>query len=325
MCHQLRALRKIVSKQTFPWQDYLAPRFWPSWLGLAGMRILAALPFQVQLSIGKIIGHLFYRIAHYRREIAQTNIALCFPELSSEEQKKLVRDHFHSVGIAVSETALSWWGSDKQLSKLLHIDGLEYLQTELEKGHGAILLGAHYTTLEISGLLLSLVQKTAVTYQDLRNPLFNQVMIAARKRKFDPTISRHNIRSVIKTLKSNKVVWFATDQDSGAKNSLFVPFFGQIAATQTASSRIAKISKAPVLPFISKRLDNAQGYQITILPPIENFPGDDLEQDVIRTNQIIEAQVRKAPEQYLWIHRRFKTRPEGMPKLYRKKPRRLKK
>lgn len=325
MCHQLRALRKIVSKQTFPWQDYLAPRFWPSWLGLAGMRILAALPFQVQLSIGKIIGHLFYRIAHYRREIAQTNIALCFPELSPEEQKKLVRDHFHSVGIAVSETALSWWGSDKQLSKLLHIEGLEYLQTELKKGHGAILLGAHYTTLEISGSLLSLVQKTAVTFQDLRNPLFNQIMINARKEKFEPIISRHNIRSMIKVLRANKVVWFATDQDSGIKNAYFTPFFNHLAATQTASPRISKITKAPVLPFISRRLDNARGYQITILPPIENFPSDDIKQDITLTNQIIETQIRKAPEQYLWIHRRFKTRPEGMPKLYRKKPRRLKK
>ncbi len=288
------------------------------------MRILAVLPFRVQLLIGKLIGHLFYRIARYRREIAQTNIRLCFPELSPQEQEKRVRDHFHSVGIAISETALSWWGSDKQLEKLLHIEGLEYLQAELQKGHGAILLGAHYTTLEISGFLLSLVQNVAVTYQDLRNPLFNQVMINVRKRKFDPVISRHDIRSMIKILRANKVVWFATDQDSGIKNTLFIPFFNQLAATQTASSRMAKITKAPVLPFISTRLDNS-GYKITILPPIENFPSDDIEQDIIRTNQIIEAQIRKAPEQYLWIHRRFKTRPEGMPKLYRKKPRRVKK
>ena len=289
------------------------------------MRILAVLPFRMQLFIGKLIGHLFYRIARYRREIAQTNIRLCFPELSPQEQEKRVRDHFHSVGIAISETALSWWGSDKQLEKLLHIEGLEYLQAELQKGHGAILLGAHYTTLEISGFLLSLVQKVAVTYQDLRNPLFNQVMINARLRKFEPVISRHDIRSMIKVLRANKVVWFATDQDSGIKNTLFIPFFNQLAATQTASPRMAKITKAPVLPFVSTRLDNAKGYKITILPPIENFPSDDIEQDITRTNQIIEAQIRKAPEQYLWIHRRFKTRPEGMPKLYRKKPRRVKK
>ncbi|MCU7938641.1 MAG: LpxL/LpxP family Kdo(2)-lipid IV(A) lauroyl/palmitoleoyl acyltransferase [gamma proteobacterium symbiont of Bathyaustriella thionipta] len=314
-----------MSKQSFPWQDYLAPKFWPSWLGLAGMRILAVLPFRIQLLTGKIIGHLFYRIARYRREIAQTNIRLCFPELTPEKQEKLVRDHFHSIGITISETALSWWGSDKQLNKLLHIEGLEYLQAEIQKGNGAILLGAHYTTLEISGSLLSLVQAVAVTYQELRNPLFNQVMINARQRKFEPVISRHDIRSMIKVLRANKIVWFATDQDSGTKNTLFVPFFNQLAATQTASPRMAKITKAPVLPFISRRLDNARGYQITILPPLENFPGDDMEQDIIRTNQIIEAHVRKTPEQYLWIHRRFKTRPEGMPKLYRKKPRRAKK
>jgi len=314
-----------VTKQPFPWQDFLAPRFWPSWLGLAGMRLLVVLPYRLQLFIGKIIGHLFYLIAHYRREVAQTNIALCFPELSPEQQKRLVREHFHSVGMSIPETALCWWGSDRQLQKLLHIEGLEHLQTELEKGHGTILLSAHYTTLEISGGLLSLLQTMAVTYQDLRNPLFNQVMIASRKRKFEPAISRHDIRSMIKALKNNKVVWFATDQDSGIKNSLFVPFFGQLAATQTASSRIAKITKSPVLPFISRRLDNAQGYQVTILPALEDFPGDDIEQDIIRVNQLIETQVRKAPEQYLWIHRRFKTRPEGMPKLYRKKPRRAKK
>lgn len=314
-----------MSKQSFPWQDYLAPRFWPSWLGLTGMRMLVFLPYRIQLFIGKIIGHLFYRIARYRREIAQTNIALCFPELSAEQQETIVRQHFHSVGVSLAETALCWWGSDRQLQKLLHIDGLQYLQEELKKGHGVILLSAHYTTLEISGGLLAQLQQMAVTYQDLRNPLFNQIMIAARKRKFEPAISRHDIRSMIKALKNNKVVWFATDQDSGVKNTLFVPFFGQIAATQTASSRMAKVSKSPVLPFISRRLDNARGYQLTILPPLEDFPSDNIAQDITRVNQLIEEQVRKAPEQYLWIHRRFKTRPEGMPKLYRKKPRRVKK
>lgn len=289
------------------------------------MRIIALLPYRLQLFIGKIIGHLFYRIATYRREIVQTNIRLCFPELSQQQQHKLVVDHFHSLGISICETAMSWWGNEKKLRKLVTFKGFEYVDKALAEGTGAIMLGAHYTTMEISGRLIALDHDLAVSYQKLRNPLFNQVTYNARKRMLHRVFGRDEIRASFRYIKQNHLMWIAADQDVGITNSLFVPFFDTIAATQTVASRMAKITKAPVIPYISKRLDNAQGYLIEYFPPLENFPGDSIEEDTSRTNQVIEEQIRKAPEQYLWVHRRFKTRPEGMPKLYRKKPRRNKK
>ncbi len=317
-------MNKKASEQTFSWQEYLAPKFWPSWLGLAGMRILAMLPYRLQLFFGKIIGHLFYRVARYRREIAQTNIALCFPELSPAEQEKLVRKHFHSLGISISETAMNWWGSEKKLKKLVTIKNLDNLDNALKQGKGAIILGAHYTTLEISARLFTFYHKFAGSYQKFRNPLFDQLTYNGRERIFDQVFDRSDIRKIFRYIKQNNCMWIATDQDTGLENTVFVPFFGQQAATQTAASRMAKVTKAPVVPYVSRRLDNARGYEIEFFPALENFPSGSLEEDAIRTNQFIEDQVRKAPEQYLWVHRRFKTRPEGMPKLYRRKPRRLK-
>ena len=315
----------IDSPEKFPWSLYLAPRFWPSWLGLAFMRLLVFLPYRWQLSCGKAAGQLFYLLAKYRREVAQTNIRLCFPELSRKAQEQLVRDHFHSMGLTITEAAMSWWGSEKKLKKLVHIENIEHFENALKQGKGAIILGAHYTTVEISGRLFTYFHELSVSYQKLRNPLFNQVLYNGRKRMFDTVFARDDIRSVIRHIRKNHAVWVATDQDAGRDNAVFAPFFGQLAATQTATSRLARITGAPVIPYFSQRLDNGRGYKIILYPALDDFPGDSETEDALRTNKLLEKLIRKAPEQYLWIHRRFKTRPEGMPKLYRQKPRRVRK
>ena len=311
-----------MSTEDFSWQDYLAPKYWPSWLGLGSMRILAILPYRTQLFIGRRLGDLFARLSPYRREIVQTNIRLCFPELSASEQQKLIRDHFHSIGISIAETALAWWASDKKLRKMLTVKGYEHIEKALKDKTGAILLGAHYTTTEIAGRMLNIDHKLAVSYQKMRNPIFNHMTLKGREKCMDRVFGRDEIRATFRYIKQNHLMWIAVDQDAGIENSLFIPFFGTQAASQTVASRMAKVTKAPVIPYISRRLDNARGYVIEFLPPLENFPGDSLEEDTLRTNQILEKFIRQAPEQYLWVHRRFKTRPEGEPKLYRKKPRR---
>ena len=217
-------MRKKESIKEYSWHNYLAPKFWPSWLGLAGMRFLAILPYRLQLFFGKIIGHLFYRIARYRREIAQTNIQLCFPDLSPNEQEKLVLDHFHSLGVAISETAIAWWGSEKKLRKLFKISGFEHVDTALQQGKGAIILGAHYTTIEISGRLFTMDHKFSVTYQKLRNPIFNHITFNYRKSVFERVFSRSEIRPTFRFIKQNNLMWIASDQDTGIDNSVFVPF-----------------------------------------------------------------------------------------------------
>ncbi len=315
----------MAVQQPFFWYHYLAPKHWLSWLGLAGMRILVILPYRVQLLTGFSLGHLFYLIGRYRREVVQTNIQLCFPELSPQQQQQLVKKHFHAVGMGLVEIAMNWWASARRLRKMVDIKNYHYVDDALKQGKGVIILGAHYTTVEISARFITLDNKFAASYQTMRNPIFDHYTMAARFRNFDQVFARDEIRQTFRYIKQNNIVWIAADQDTGADNSEFVPFFGQLAATQTVPSRMAKITGAAIIPYISRRLEGTQGYVMEFFPALENFPGKSPKEDVARTNKILEDLIKQAPEQYLWTHRRFKTRPEGMAKLYRKKPRRVKK
>ncbi|MFK5985110.1 MAG: lipid A biosynthesis lauroyl acyltransferase [Pseudomonadota bacterium] len=304
-------------EQIFRWQDYLAPKFWSSWIGLGFMRLIALFPYRLQLASGKLIGYLFYKLAPaYRSEIALVNIRMCFPELSAQQQQNLVRENFYSLGISLVETAMSWWSSDKKLRSLVKIKGYEIVEQALSAGKGGILLGAHYSTVEISGRLISLDYKIAASYHPFKNPLFNQLTLYFRKRTTDRIFDRNEIRQTFRYIKQNNLMWIASDQDANIEQSIFVPFFGHPASTQTVPSRMAKVTGAPVIPYISRRLDNAQGYEIEFFPALENFPGKSVEEDITRTNKILEEMIKKAPEQYFWVHRRFKTRPEGMPSVY---------
>lgn len=297
-------------------------RYWPTWLGLGLLWCLTRLPYAWQTGIGRLLGTTFCLFASNRRHIAEVNLSLCFPELAEQEREKLLTDHFMSLGIAILEIAMSWWATDKQLEKRVSIDGLRHLQDALKRGKGVILLSAHFTTLEIGGRLLALYAPFHVMYRKHKNPVIERVMRNARIRNFDKAIPRKDLRAMLQSLKQNLPVWYAPDQDYGAKHSIFVPFFGVQAASITASSRIARMSDAAVVPFFQTRLPDNQGYQLRLYPALEDFPGEDIEQDTLRINQLIEAQIRLQPEQYLWVHRRFKTRPPGEERPY--KPRRKK-
>lgn len=302
--------------------DYLAPRYWPTWIGLGLLRLLVRLPWATQMKLGATLGTLMFHSMRWRRRVAHTNIALCFPDLNPQQRDELLRACFRGVGQSLPETALCWWGRDEQLRSLCKLEGLEHLTRALEKGHGAILLSAHFTCLELGGRLLALHQPFHVMYKRHRNELFEAIMRGARERQFERAISHHDIRGMLRSLKEGKAIWYAPDQDFGRKHSVFAPFMGVTAATLTAPARLAKMSGAPVVPFFPQRLDHGAGYKLTILPALENFPGVDDVADAQRINTIIGQQVRRVPEQYLWLHRRFKTRPEGGQPLY---PRRAKK
>lgn len=274
------------------------------------------LPYSGQLLIGRSLGRLIRRLARDRRNIARTNLALCFPERSGSEREQLFDDHFDSLGIALIETALAWWGSNRRLEGLLTINGLGHLEDALRHGRGAILLSAHFTTLEIGGRLLALHAPFHVLYRSHKNPVIEALQRRARRRHFEKAIRRDDLRALLASLKQNRPVWYAPDQDFGRANSLFVPFFGIPAATLTATSRLARLSGAPVVPFFPRRLPDARGYELSLLPALEDFPGKDVEQDTRRIMALIEERVRQQPEQYLWVHRRFKTRPPGEPPVY---------
>ncbi len=303
-------------------RDFLAPRYWPTWLGLGILRLTVHLPYALQMKLGGLFGLALYAVARWRRRVARTNIALCFPTLSAAQQSALVRRCFIYAGMSLPETALCWWGQPRQLEPLGRVEGLEHLHAALARGRGVILLSAHMTCLEIAGRLLTLHQPFHVMYKRHRNDLFEAIMRGARERQFERAVSHHDVRGMLQSLKDNKAIWYAPDQDFGRKHSVFAPFMGVDAATLTAPARLAKISGALVVPFFPQRLDNGRGYRLTIHPALDNFPTDDEVRDAARINTVIGQHVRRVPEQYLWLHRRFKTRPRGEASPYPTRKRR---
>ncbi|HEB54811.1 MAG TPA: LpxL/LpxP family Kdo(2)-lipid IV(A) lauroyl/palmitoleoyl acyltransferase [Gammaproteobacteria bacterium] len=296
--------------------DYLGPRHWPTWLGLGLLRLCSNLPLPALRIIGNILGTLIYYLPTSQRRIATINIRLCFPELTPAEQRQRTRASLRATIVGLFESALAWWGSHERLQKLHRIEGLEYLRAAQKTGKGILLLGGHYTTLELGGRLISLYLNGTGIYKPAHNKLFEAVMAHARRKIFVDLIPSKSMRKIIRTLKQGKTCWYAPDQDFGRQGTVFAPFMGVPAASLTITARLAQLSDAVVLPFSSRRLPGNQGYVISLQAPLDNFPsGDDLA-DATRVNQVIENSIRRAPEQYLWLHRRFKTRPFGEPQLY---------
>jgi KDO2-lipid IV(A) lauroyltransferase len=294
----------------------LTPRYWLLWLGISLLWGITRLPFGWQMKIGRQIGRLGYRLAHRRRRIAEINLTLCFPELDEPQRRQLLKKHFESLGMGLLEMLSAWWLPDARLKSLGHLQGLEHLQATLAQGKGAILLSAHFTSLEMGARFLTMHTAIHATYRPNENPLIEHLAKKSRESRAEKAIPRDAVRDMLRSLKNNKPLWIATDQHFGHKNSVFVDFFGILAATNTAVSRLAQISGARVIPFFTQRLPHDQGYRVILQPPLADFPSGNLEQDMTRINQLIEEQVRKAPEQYLWVHQRFKDRPQPAEKIY---------
>jgi len=281
------------------------------------MWLLAQLPIRVQWWLGKIAGLLAWRLAGSRRQITEVNIGLCFPELSSEQRAALVRKSFIANGIGLMELGLAWFRNPARLTSITTVHGLEHFEQALARGKGVLLLGGHYSTLDLGGSLVTEYINADVMQRDHNNPLMNAVMTRARERRYGKVLGARDLRGLFRSLKNSHAVWYAADQDYGRKDIVFAPFFDIPAGTITATSRIAERSGCAVVPFSHVRREGRPGYDIYFHPALENFPsGDDL-QDATLVNHTIEREIRRAPEQYLWMHRRFKTRPNvGDPGFY---------
>ncbi|MCQ2029597.1 lipid A biosynthesis lauroyl acyltransferase [Stutzerimonas zhaodongensis] len=301
---------------------FLTPRYWPLWLGFGLLWLVVQLPYRLLLLLGRGLGELMYRFARSRRHIARRNLQLCFPEMNENERERLLRANFASTGIAFFEMAMSWWWPKSRLQRLAHIEGLEHLQQAQAEGQGVILMALHFTTLEIGAALLSQRHTIDGMYREHKNPVFDFVQRRGRERhNLDASaIEREDVRAMLKVLRAGRAIWYAPDQDYGRKQSLFVPWFGINAATVTATTKFARLGRARVVPYTQERLADGSGYRLVIHPPLADFPGESEEADCRRINDWVEDAVRQHPEQYLWAHRRFKTRPEGEPSLYRKRP-----
>lgn len=295
---------------------FLHPRYWAVWMGYGCLWIVVRLPHAWRIRVGNGLGLLGYRIAGSRRHIVEANLRSCFPSLDDSEFEKLAKAVFKSGGVSIIETAISWLGQRDSVLSRCTFDGLDHLKQAHKKGRGVILLGVHMSTLDIAGALMASEAQVDVMYRANKNPLIEFLMTSRRGRLFPHTIERGDIRAVIKNLKAGHIVWYGPDQDYGARNSVFVPFFGIEAATTTAPSRLAKITGASVIPFAHYRENGGATYRIEMLPPLEDFPGASFEADAIRVNELTERAIRKYPEQYWWFHRRFKTRPEGEASFY---------
>jgi KDO2-lipid IV(A) lauroyltransferase len=282
-------------------------------------RLLALQPYTWQLAVGRWLGRLARRHSDYRRHVVRTNLEICFPELDDFQRLELERRAFESFGMGVAEMATARWTPHRRLETLGQVEGIEHLQAALARGKGVLLLSAHMTCLEMCGYLLQRRIKTGFSFREQKNPLLDLVLRRTRERRAGVGTPRGDPRSMVRQLRQNQVLWFAPDQDYGSRHSVFVPFFGIPAATITSLSRIARMSGAAVVPFQNTRLPGGQGYRLRFEPALEGFPGEDPAADARRVNRILERWIREDPPQYLWSHRRFKTRPPGQLKHYRPK------
>jgi KDO2-lipid IV(A) lauroyltransferase len=285
--------------------EFFLPRYWATWVGLSALRVIELLPFNVQRRVGAALGRLIRRLPLAYVRIARRNIQLCMPSLSPQDQADLLDRHCESLGMALCETADTWWSSDRRVHQLAEVQGIEHLQAALAKGRGAIMIGGHFTTIEIATRILGTVVPLNVVYRPTKNAVLSYIMFSSFSRHGKP-IAHDDIRSMIRALKRNEAVWYAPDQSYRNKGAAMVNFFGIPAATTTATSRLARISGAAVLTYFPERLPGTAGYRVVIGPALEDFPGVDPVGDVERFHQLLEAQIRRVPEQYLWVHRRFK-------------------
>lgn len=295
----------------------LMPRQWPAWIGVGFIWLIAHLPFRWLMRLGRLAGRLALHLNPERRRIAATNIALCFPELDPEAQKALVRANLCDVGMMLAEFALGWMGSDRAIARVpVTVDGLEHLEAARAAGRGVLLVGGHFSHLELSARLVSSRIRIAGMYRRMDSEVFEFAVLRSRLHYAEAMFDKDDIRGTVRYLKAGGTLWYAPDQDMRSKDNVFVPFFGVPAATITATHHLARLSNALVIPFFHRRLPNDSGYAMRLGAPLEDFPSADAALDTARVNAQIERMAREAPEQYLWVHKRFKTRPPGEPKLY---------
>jgi KDO2-lipid IV(A) lauroyltransferase len=295
---------------------FLMPQFWGVWLLLAVLIPLAFLPWVAQYRLGVWIGNLFHRFAKRRRQDTLINLGLCFPEYDDIERQTMCRSVFQNAGVGILESLTAWY-RPHVFHRKVTISGLHHLVEAQQQGHSILLLGAHYSQLDLGGLLGSLFFEVSTVYRPQNNPLLEWLICRLRAPIYVHQIDHDDIRKLVRALRNKGVVWYTPDQDFGLKQGVMAPFFGVPAATLTAQRRLVKLDQSAVMAVHFYRQDDRRPhYHMTLTPVLEHYPSADEVADATRVNQLLESLIRIAPTQYMWFHRRFKTRPDGMPKLY---------
>ena len=295
---------------------FAGPRYWPTWALLGFMKIAAKLPRSWQLRVGRCVGALFKRLKRREHYVAQRNLELCFKELSAAERAELLERHFEAVGMSFVEMGIGWFTPIERLLERVEIHGREHLEQALTRGRGALLVGAHFTTLEVGvAVLEALVPRVSCMYRPQRNAMIDVVIRRGRHRFAKTQIPRDNVRALLRKLRENHAVAYLPDQTYLGNQSELLPFFGEPAVTNTATSKLAALSGATVLPYFFRRLPSGD-YRVDIGPPLHGFPGDSPARDTARLVALLEDYIRLAPEQYLWLYKKFKGRPPPYPDVY---------
>ncbi len=295
---------------------FLHPRFWGLWLQIGLLRGMIFLPHRARSALGTGLGKIAWHLARQRRAIVLRNLELCFPELAPGARQALARENFRLMGVGVVETAMAWWLPMEKIEPLFEVSGQEHLEAARRSERGVLLVSCHMLGLELSGAMVRHLAPFKALYREDRNPLVATLIRRNRRRRISDVIDNRDMRAMMRALKRGDIVWYAPDENiKPRRGGIFVPFFGIQAATTPGTARLAERTGAWVLPYYPKRLPDGR-YRIIFEAPLADFPSGDIHADTARINQMIEDWIREQPSQYLWLRKRFKTRPAGDARLY---------
>ncbi|WP_168393311.1 kdo(2)-lipid IV(A) palmitoleoyltransferase [Erwinia amylovora] len=298
-------------------RGFLRPRYWLTWFGVGILFLLVQLPYPLLHKLGTWMGRTSMRFMKRRVSIARRNLELCFPEMEKDHLERCIIGNFESLGMGLLETGMAWFWSDRRVRRWFSVKGLHNLQAAQANGRGALIIGVHFMSLELGGRTMGLCQPMMAMYRPHNNKLMEWVQTKGRMRSNKAMINRRDLRGMVQALKQGEAVWFAPDQDYGPKGSVFAPLFAvPQAATTSGTWMLARMAKPALITVVLVRKENGSGYELVIQPELKDYPIEDEQQAAEYMNRVIEREIMRAPDQYMWLHRRFKTRPAGASSLY---------
>jgi len=298
-------------------RSLLHPRYWLTWFGIGLLYLLVLLPYPIIYRLGTRLGRFSMRFLKRRVAIAQRNLVLCFPDMPQAERDALVVQNFESVGMGLIETGMAWFWSDKRVKRWFNVSGINHLKMAQQNQRGVLVIGVHFMSLELGGRAMGLCQPMMAMYRPHNNKAMEWAQTKGRMRSNKAMLDRKDLRGMVHALKRGEAVWFAPDQDYGPRGSVFAPLFAvDQAATTSGTFMLARMAKPALVPVVLIRREKGRGYDLLIQPALENYPIGDEIAAAAYMNKVVEKEIMRAPEQYMWLHRRFKTRPIGAPSLY---------
>jgi len=298
-------------------RSFLRPRYWLTWFGVSVLFLLVQLPYPILNKLGTWMGRTSMRFMKRRVSIARRNLELCFPDMDEQQLERCIVGNFESLGMGLLETGMAWFWSDRRVKRWFTVNGLNNLKAAQADGRGALIIGVHFMSLELGGRAMGLCQPMMAMYRPHNNKLMEWVQTKGRMRSNKAMINRRDLRGMVQALKQGEAVWFAPDQDYGPKGSVFAPLFAvPDAATTSGTWMLARMAKPALITVVLIRKEDGSGYELVIQPELKDYPIESEQEAAEYMNRVIEREIMRAPSQYMWLHRRFKTRPVGASSLY---------